>query len=344
MADLKKKQITAEEKRKYIAYGIIGFFALCLLIYIISDFSGEDKKQELTEMGTPETETEKYNSKLEALEQGKKPVSTSSNADLMNVYQDKKKDDDEGQANADLAKLQEQINQMEKTPEQPAEKIVQNQTPKKAVQRSGSSGGSTSYNRPTKSTPANTYIPNSSTNAPVTEKKKTESQSAENADRQEILRRKKLFEGGSAALNSSKATASIRGTQELKNGQTIKFVTDQDFTINGTNVPKNTALFGVIKFSEHRVNVVINTINVRGEIVNTDISVYSTDGIEGIPVSSDQILNNAKNSSVDEATREAGGYLGKAGKILGGLISSKNKEAKVRFINNQKVILIINSK
>lgn len=340
----KKKAITPEEKRKFIAYGIIGIIALGFVFYAVNDFSGEDAKV-VQELETPESEADKYNTKLQAIENGEKPVTTTANLEdaykTSAIDQEKDKNDEAAKKLAlQLKAMEDEENNPKPKPTPTVQNTVANNSSNSSTPVRRSSGNNTSRSTAVKpqystSTPSKTY--NTSSQSSI-----APSQTAEQTEEQELLRRKQLFENGtSTTKNNGKILAYIRGTQEIKNGQTIKFVTDKDFMASGVLIPKNTLVYGTIQYQESRIKVLINSINVNNTIVDTQISVYSTDGIEGLPVNSDQILKDSKNAAVEEASTQAGGYLGTAGRLLGGLVSAKSKETKVRFINNQKVIFVL---
>ncbi|WP_267740494.1 conjugative transposon protein TraM [Myroides injenensis] len=155
--------------------------------------------------------------------------------------------------------------------------------------------------------------------------------------------KKDLFERGSKARSkNSNFSASIRGTQDLKAGQILRFQTDEEFFINGQKIPKNTALFGVLSLSKYRAEIFIENANINGKIVAVNLSVYGNDGIKGIPVFTDEPVRDAKDKTVNEAARHTtgSGIIGTATSILSGVASSKAKDPVVKFIDNQKVILV----
>ena len=94
----KKKNLSSEEKKTYIAYSVIGFFSLVLILYAVSDFGSDDKNMQVDEFTTPQGEANKYNSKIEALNGGKEQ-DTTINGDLL------------GLSNAPVAENTEEIKQ-----------------------------------------------------------------------------------------------------------------------------------------------------------------------------------------------------------------------------------------
>ena len=131
----------------------------------------------------------------------------------------------------------------------------------------------------------------------------------------------------------------VRGTQDVKNGQTLRFQTNEEGVVNGIKLPRNTSLFGIVRFNQYRAEIVIETANINGSIIPINLMVYSNDGLKGIPISMDETLKQGRNTAVDDVARR-GGILGKAGNIVGSVVSNKVKEPSVKFIDNQKVLLI----
>src|SRR5690606_24717916 len=133
--------------------------------------------------------------------------------------------------------------------------------------------------------------------------------------------------------------AVVRGTQEVKNGQTLRFQTNVEGVVNGVKIPRNTSLFGIVRVNQYRAEITVETANSSGSIVPVNLVVYSNDGLKGIPISLDESLKQGRNSAVDDVAR-SGGILGKAGSVVGSVVSNKVKESSVKFIDNQKVLLI----
>ena len=150
--------------------------------------------------------------------------------------------------------------------------------------------------------------------------------------------KKDLFENGKQVGNGT-IQAVVRGTQEVKNGQTLRFQTNTAGVISGVKIPRNTSLFGIVRFNQYRAEITIETANINGSIVPVNLVVYSNDGLKGIPISLDESLKQGRNSAVDDVAR-SGGILGKAGSVVGSVVPNKVKESSVKFIDNQKVLLI----
>lgn len=150
--------------------------------------------------------------------------------------------------------------------------------------------------------------------------------------------KKDLFEKGKQVGNST-IKAVVRGTQQVRNGQTLRFQTNEEGMVNGVKIPRNTSLFGIVRFNQYRAEITIETANINGSIIPIDLIVYSSDGLKGIPISTDETLKQGRNTAVDDVAR-SGGVLGRAGNVIGSVVSNKVKEPTVKFIDNQKVLLI----
>lgn len=192
--------------------------------------------------------------------------------------------------------------------------------------------------------------PNQQSSSPVTYNQTattTNTAPAEVVSAPVVQSKKDLFERGSKANSKgSNFSASIRGTQDLKAGQILRFQTDEEFFINGERIPKNTALFGVLSIAKYRAEIYIENANIGGKIIAVNLSVYGNDGIKGIPIFTDEPIKDARDKTVNEASKHAtgSGIVGTAASILGGVVSTKAKDPVVKFIDNQKIILVHNKK
>ena len=335
------KNLSEEDKRKYIVYTIFGIISIGVIGIGFSFVGGKDSSnKQVSTMDVPlSSEKEQYETRLQALQKFD-TVKVDPNQRMTQFFARKKADDiEENMEYFNQNKSQTNIN----TAYEPIHQQVDNTSP---VQTSN-------YNRYGNSSmwqvdePQNSNIGYSSANNYVEnrvqqiEQRSTTVQTTETYMNNVVTveqSKKELFENGKQVGNGT-IQAVVRGTQEVKNGQTLRFQTNADGVINGVQIPRNTSLFGVVRFNQYRAEIIIETANINGSIVPVNLVVYSNDGLKGIPISLDESLKQGRNSAVDNVAR-SGGILGKAGSVVGSVVSNKVKEPAVKFIDNQKVLLV----
>lgn len=140
-------------------------------------------------------------------------------------------------------------------------------------------------------------------------------------------------------LEKKEIKIAIRGDQKIKNGQRLKLKTMEDLSVGNVTIPKYTPFVGVVRFSEYRANVTVQSMVVNNKIIPVDFNVYGLDGLLGIPINSDKVLEATKNSTVDDAISEVPSKI-PLSNTLGKLVSGKNREAKVHMIDGAKLYLV----
>lgn len=70
--------------------------------------------------------------------------------------------------------------------------------------------------------------------------------------------------------------------RNIKTGAIVKFRIIDDFTIDGTYIPKNTFIYGQLSFSSSRAMIRIESIQYKNMIIPFNASVYDQDGFEGL--------------------------------------------------------------
>lgn len=333
------KNLSEEDKRKYIVYTIFGIISIGAIAIGFSFAGGKNSSnKEVSTLDIPlSSEKEQYETRLQALQKFD-TVKADPNQRMTQFFARKKADDIEDNiAYFNQSKSETNIN----TGYEPIHQQVDNTAP---VQTSN-------YNRYGNSSmwqveePQNSNIGYSSANYVENRvqqiEQRTTVQTTETYMNNVVAveqSKKDLFENGKQVGNGT-IQAVVRGTQEVKNGQTLRFQTNADGVINGVKIPRNTSLFGIVRFNQYRAEITIETANINGSIVPVNLVVYSNDGLKGIPISLDESLKQGRNSAVDDVAR-SGGILGKAGSVVGSVVSNKVKESSVKFIDNQKVLLI----
>lgn len=333
------KNLSEEDKRKYIVYTIFGIISIGVIGIGFSFVGTKDSSnKEVSTMDVPlSSEKEQYETRLQALQKFD-TVKADPNQRMTQFFARKKSDDIED--NIEYFNQNKSETNMN-TAYEPIHQQVDNTAP---VQTSN-------YNRYGNSSmwqveePQNSNIGYSSANYVENRVQQIEQRTTVQTTQTYMNNvvaveqsKKDLFENGKQVGNGT-IQAVVRGTQEVKNGQTLRFQTNADGVINGVKIPRNTSLFGIVRFNQYRAEITIETANINGSIVPVNLVVYSNDGLKGIPISLDESLKQGRNSAVDDVAR-SGGILGKAGSVVGSVVSNKVKESSVKFIDNQKVLLI----
>ena len=121
-------------------------------------------------------------------------------------------------------------------------------------------------------------------------------------------------------------------------------ITKEDAYINFEKVPKGTTIAGTTSFNENRLQVNFSTIRLKKKIIKVDLTLYSLDGLQGLPVGSDLTNKSISDTGFDEATSEniSGTRLERIGKSL--LKSGKQRrEVKVDLGRDIMCILVNNN-
>ncbi|MDN3709943.1 conjugative transposon protein TraM [Myroides ceti] len=336
------RNLSEEDKRKYIVYAIFGIVSIGVIGVGFSFVSGKDTaNKEVNSIDIPlSEEKEQYENRLQALQKFD-TVKGDPNQRMTQFFARKKTDDIED--NMDYFNQTKSGSSVGSNYE-PIHQKVDNTTPAQP----------SNYNRYGNSSmwqveePVNNNIGYSSANkneyienrVQQIEQRTTVQTTETYVNNVSTVQQSKkdLFEKGKQVGNST-IKAVVRGTQEVKNGQTLRFQTNEEGVVNGTKIPRNTSLFGIVRFNQYRAEIVIETANINGSIIPINLMVYSNDGLKGIPISMDETLKQGRNTAVDHVARR-GGILGKAGNVVGSVVSNKVKERSVKFIDNQKVLLI----
>ncbi|RZM00526.1 MAG: conjugative transposon protein TraM, partial [Pedobacter sp.] len=86
--------------------------------------------------------------------------------------------------------------------------------------------------------------------------------------------------------------ANVFAKQTILQGAVLKLILSDTVSIDGIVIPKGQELFGLCNLTNQRLLVDIKTIRLGNNIIPVDLSIYSLDGIKGIPAP-DAIVDNA---------------------------------------------------
>ena len=107
--------------------------------------------------------------------------------------------------------------------------------------------------------------------------------------------------GKTTANFKNTVSAVIASDQSVTDGQMVKLRTTEPMWVGNSMIPKNTQIVGSARLQDERLEITIENIEALGCIMEVDISVYDSDGTEGI---------NIPNSMESVALHEIGANMG----------------------------------
>jgi hypothetical protein len=155
-----------------------------------------------------------------------------------------------------------------------------------------------------------------------------------------------------ASESAFRATSAIvDGKQKVKDGATVKLKLTDSVTLKNQLLPKGQEVFGVCQVSNQRLLLTIQNIRLDKQIIPVNLTVFSLDGMPGIPApeaelggaagnGADNAIQNMQFLSMDQslgAQAAAGGV-----NAAKGLFSKKVKKIKVKLSDKYPVLLKIN--
>lgn len=316
-----KNKLSEEDKRKYIGYGIIGFITLLLALYIINDF-GTDENNSIQDMETPESESDKYNTKLQAIEQNEKPSTTTGN--LEDAYKMSAAEENDSIQSESANRLQLQLDQLENEQNQ-KKVVVSNQSSNNQQSVTRKSSGGTTYPKENQE----------SKNSRPAEKEliRGESKSQNQNNGSSFFKTKTTSKGNTSNVL---LYASIHTDQIIKEGSRVKLRLTKNTVIGNDTFLINTIVYGIAKIQPNRLMVEINKINQ----VNVKLEIYDAeDSNAGIYVETPHlnalVRKEFKKDALDETDISAIPF----SKTLKNLFAKKAKEESIELLNNYKIII-----
>lgn len=132
----------------------------------------------------------------------------------------------------------------------------------------------------------------------VVQKKKTAKKQPEPEQAKKPTNR--FFSSGKEENIGNTVEAIVSGDQKITTGSVIKLVTLHEILLeNGVTLRKGSALFGVVKLNQDRINVEIQSVRIGNSIYDLKKQVYDRDGLPGI-----YVPLNIKAETTKEATGE----------------------------------------
>ncbi len=335
------KNISPEDRNKYIAYAFFGVAIVGIFTYGISNYTSEDKSEEVTEFSNIESEQSKYNSKLEAMNP-KTEIEASNN--LENTYTPIEGSFQDN-TDVDFQALDKQLAEIGS-----GSNAVQN-TPK---QSSTGTGGSPSnshdvygnYSMWQDKEPSNSKIGYAKKNPVIVSSQPRQSSAPSYTEvknyQPEPTPSFSPYEE-KKVVQIAQVKSKLISQGEASNGRSISFVILENFILNGETIAKSKSYAkGSIKIENNRILAKINSIKSNGKTYNVSGKILGYDGDEGLPLSVNEESRNASGVLKDEAGRIINNV-----PIVGGVISratsggGKSKVNKISLSGNIECTLII---
>lgn len=341
------KKISTEDRNKYAAYGVFGLAICGIMIYGISNYTSDEKTEEVVEFSNPEAEQSKYNSKLEAMNP-KTPMQSSNSLENTFTPSDEIA---ENNTDADFQILDKQLSELGST-----KNVVQNDS--KPVSSGTTTSPSNSHdvygnysmwqekepsnNKIGYSSKKNTVAP-SSTPRPTSKPSYTEVSSSP----QEPTYKEPSFSAYAEKQNVTIAQVKSKliSQGEASNNRSISFVILENFTLNGETISKGKSYaIGSIQLENNRIYAKINTIKANGKMYNVSGKILGYDGEDGLPFSMNE--GNGGSNAGGVLKDEAGRLINNV-PVVGGVISratsggSKSKSNKISLSGNIECQIVI---
>lgn len=339
------KNLSKEQKNKFAAYTIFGVAFCGILIYGISNYTSDEKNEEVTEFSNPEAEQSKYNSKLEAINP-KTPVQSSNSLETTFAPSDNISNEN---SDVDLQKLDRQLSELG------SNKTVDNE-PKtnSGVAPTNSHNVYGNYSMWQDKEPSNNKIgysnkKNSATyqNTPLPRQTTTPSYSEVSSYRAEptVPKEAPIFGNEEKkAVSILQIKSKLISQGEATNGRSISFVLLDNFTLNGETFSKSKSYaIGTIKIENNRILAKINTLKANGKTYNVVGKIIGYDGDDGLPFS---ISEDSRNNT-GEVLKDEGGRIVSSIPVVGGVLSratngsSRSRAKSVTLSGNIECTILI---
>lgn len=325
-----------EKKRMMIAYIGIGILAVLLVGFAIMKSSSTEETKE-TDFATPETNSDKYNTKLEALEAKQK---RSNNSNLLDIFSNDKETDSIENDTLEEYKLKQNLQQLNKEP---------TKNPKTAKRVHSS-----------KNTKKDVYGDYSMWEEEENKKNKT-SKKRVNSNSKELTYEEKLKLAKEARYGTTSSNNQIKKeTQQtriaifrdqfLLPGQLAELVLTKDFTYNNKLFKKGTPVYGYININKSRVlfdikNIAHQPLNIEvRDIRDGLIGMYSNRAGELWKKYEAEGINDATDGVTSDLT--SNGILSNSIDVVSKFFQKKrlNKNDYIMLLNDQELIVTIKNK
>ncbi|SIS89915.1 Protein of unknown function [Kaistella chaponensis] len=330
-----------EERRKIIVYSIASLLAVFLLVgvYVLN---GGDKKVAVDEISNPDAkEAQKYNSRTEANQLGKKDSSKLNTAmdDLFGKS---------GDSPIEIISESDGNDKPTSTYVEPVYTQPNYNNSRSEKRNRGSSYNSHStygdYSMWQAEEPKNNSIAYTEVkNYPKSSRSKNENASS-NIDYTEIFEPAYVqpsYSGSSTNQRSINEGKQIRAKLLSKgyanSGRTLSFVLLESTKIGTLETPKGQIIKGVASEQNNRLLVNFSTIKVKNKIVPVQLQLYGADGMAGLPISPGTQNSDLENRALNESSRipVIGGVINSVGNAM-----SKQSDKRIKLTFNVECIIV----
>ena len=111
--------------------------------------------------------------------------------------------------------------------------------------------------------------------------------------------------GKAAVTEKNTISACVYGYQTITDGQAVKLRLLEPMAVDDKIIPRNAVVVGAGRIQGERLGIVITSLEYEGTIIPVQLSVYDSDGQEGIFIPNSMELN-----AVKEVAANMGGSLG----------------------------------
>lgn len=108
--------------------------------------------------------------------------------------------------------------------------------------------------------------------------------------------------GVSSSAEKNTISACVHDNQKVMDGQTVRFRLLEPIQVSNREIPRNALVVGVAKVQGERLNVLITSLEYRGNILPVELSVYDTDGQAGIFIPGSMERSAAKEIAANMGT------------------------------------------
>lgn len=153
-------------------------------------------------------------------------------------------------------------------------------------------------------------------------------------------------------------TACVHDNQTILNGQSVRLRLLESMKVGNMLIPRNTIITGMGKIQGERLDILINSLEYEGAIIPVNLTVYDTDGQQGIFIPNVAEVNAAKEivanmgtsagtsiSLSSDAGQQLAADMGRS--LIQGTsqyVSKKLREVKVNLKAGYKLFLLPNNK
>ncbi len=301
-----------DTKIKIAVYGVLLLLVIGLIIGVSSDFSDSETQTQTTEeidFSMPKKEHETFESKLSAYKKdNEKEHKRDMNISFESLVVD-----------TTPSEIITEVNQVEK-------KVASEYKPVKKVV---STKKKTLYQDLKKSEPVVRY------------EQRNQNESGSYFHGSTSFKEQQTNNKNTATVNkTNEVDAVIENDLLVSDGSKITFRVTESATIGGVSIPRNTIVNGIAKITTTRIFVTIYSLSINREIIPINLSVYETDGLQGIELTHSQKQKIAK-ETVNDGMDNGVNINTPLGGISTGALKKSFNNPEIPLSKNHHVILKI---